>query len=160
MRRKTLVPLQKMASIFHIWHFHREIGMKNQTNLPVIAHHGVISLNRERTSFPAWAHTSIFMHLLENVHARGEAHVRARQQRLHLPLTREEGKPARFVNISLLLTSTFQFQVSPRKLSTIFSRTFSICCTLLQNKRSWLLLALHKVLFTRCNQALFCFTAI
>lgn len=62
MRQKTLVPLQKMASIFHIWHFHREIGMENQTNLPVIAHHGVIGLSWERASFPAWTHTSIFIH--------------------------------------------------------------------------------------------------
>lgn len=54
--------LQKMASIFHIWHFHREIGMENQTNLPVIAHHGVIGLSWARASFPAWTHTSIFIH--------------------------------------------------------------------------------------------------
>lgn len=62
MRQKTLVPLQKMASIFHIWHFHREIGVENQTNLPVIAHHGVIGLSWARASFPAWTHTSIFIH--------------------------------------------------------------------------------------------------
>lgn len=156
MRQKTLVPLQKMASIFHIWHFHREIGMENQTNLPVIAHHGVIGLSWARASFPAWTHTSIFIHTQGGTCA----NTITPNSSIFLSHTHKT---------NLLRSSThsccwhphFNFMSLFILCLLFFPLTFSICGTFLQNKTKELASfnSSESSVYPR-NQALFCFTAI
>ena len=94
--------------------------MENQSNLPVIAHHGVISLHRESTSLPVRTHTCIFMRLRVKVHTLTHteggtcANTIAKNISPSLSRTHTGDKPAQSINIFML--QTFTFQVNHRSL--------------------------------------------